>query len=575
MNEGLRWVLPKAEVDAADSLARELGVHPIAARVLIHRGYDNADLAKRFLADDLASLPDPSLMKGLDAAVDRICRALVNKEQMTLWGDYDVDGVSSTALLSTFLQAVGGKAATYIPHRLGEGYGLNSKAIERIAGDGTRLLITLDCGITSHAEVTRANELGLEVIVVDHHAVPETMPPALAVLNPLQPGCEYPTKFLCAAGVAFNLAIGIRRALRATGYFGARTEPNLKEYMDLVALATVADVVPLIGVNRLLVRHGLRELSKAKRPGVRALKYVCGLTGQDVTSGDVGFRLGPRINAAGRLDDAALGLKCLTAASYESALPLAQALDAANAERQAIEKQILEQALEQAEARIAYGAKGLVLHAEGWHPGVVGIVASRVVERYHRPTVMVGVWEGMGRGSARSIERFHLYDALKLCAGHLAKFGGHKHAAGLSVTPERLPGFVAAFEQVAGERLSEEDLVPRCKVDALVFPRELDIETVEALKVLAPFGAGNPEPVLATCGVVASPKVIQAKKEGMAGHLKLSLEANPALDVIGFQLAKRIGLTEGPIDLAFKAGIDEWQGNKRVSLKLKDLRSAA
>lgn len=576
MNGALRWVLPKSQTDAADAIVKELGIHPIAARVLVQRGYDTTDAAKGFLADDLASLPDPSRMKGLDAAVDRICRALARKEQVTLWGDYDVDGVSSTALLSTFLRAVGGNVATYIPHRLGEGYGLNSKAIERIAGDGTRLLVTLDCGITSHAEISLANQLGLEVIVVDHHAVPEVMPPALAVLNPLQPGCDYPTKFLCAAGVAFNLAIGVRRALRGNGFFSeARPEPNLKEYLDLVALATVADVVPLIGVNRLLVRHGLRELSKAKRPGVRALKYVCGLTGQDVTSGDVGFRLGPRINAAGRLDDAALGLKCLTATSYEAALPLARALDAANAERQGIEKQILEQALEQAEARVAYGAKGLVLHAEGWHPGVVGIVASRVVERFHRPTVVVGVWEGLGRGSARSIERFHLYEALKLCSGHLTKFGGHKHAAGLSVTPDRLPGFVAAFEQIASDRLSDEDLLPRCKVDAVVLPRELDLEAVEALKVLAPFGAGNPEPVLATCGVVASPKVVQAKKEGMQSHLKLQLEAAPLIDVIGFQLAGRIGLTEGPIDLAFKASVDEWNGNKRVSLKLKDLRTAA
>jgi single-stranded-DNA-specific exonuclease len=570
----LRWVLPKAAEDAADVLARELGVHPIAARILVQRGYDTAQTAQDFLNDDLAALPDPSLMKGLDKAVERLAEALERKELVTLWGDYDVDGVSSTALLSTFLRAVGGNVATYIPHRLGEGYGLNSKAIERIGGDGTRLLVTLDCGITSHAEIALANRLGLTCIVVDHHAVPETMPEALAVLNPLQPGCGYPTKGLCAAGVAFNLAIGLRRYLRQRGLFATRPEPNLREYMDLVALATVADVVPLVGANRILVRQGLKELSKAKRPGVRALKYVAGLAGESVTAGDVGFRLGPRINAAGRLDDAGLGLKCLTAASYESALPLARALDAANAERQQIEKDILHQALEQAEARIAYGAKGLVLHSEGWHPGVVGIVASRVVERYHRPTVMVGVWEGLGRGSARSIERFHLYDAIKACGEHLKKFGGHKHAAGLSVEPDKLPAFVAAFEQVAAERLTEEDLVPRCKVDALVSPKELDLEAVKALQVLAPFGAANPEPVLATCHVVATPKVVQAKKEGMQSHLKLSLEQNPSLDVIGFQLANRIGLTEGPVDLAFKAGVDEWNGNERVSLKLKDLRSA-
>jgi single-stranded-DNA-specific exonuclease len=572
----LRWVLPKAAEDAAGTLSRELGLHPVAARILVQRGYDTPEAAQGFLNDDLSALPDPSLMKGLDKAVERIALAIERKELMTLWGDYDVDGVSSTALLSTFLRAVGGNVATYIPHRLGEGYGLNAKAIERIGTDGsTRLLVTLDCGITSHAEIALANRLGLTCIVVDHHAVPETMPEALAVLNPLQPGCNYPTKGLCAAGVAFNLAIGLRRYLRQKGFFASRPEPNLREYMDLVALATVADVVPLVGANRVLVRQGLKELSKAKRPGVRALKYVAGLGGETVTAGDVGFRLGPRINAAGRLDDAGLGLKCLTAASYESALPLARALDAANAERQQIEKEILQSALEQAEARIAYGAKGLVLHSEGWHPGVVGIVASRVVERYHRPTVMVGVWEGLGRGSARSIERFHLYDAIKACAEHLKKFGGHKHAAGLSVEPDKLPAFVAAFERIAAERLTDDDLIPRCKVDALVSPKELDLEAVKALAQLAPFGAANPEPVLASCHVVATPKVVQAKKEGMLSHLKLQLESNPSLDVIGFQLANRIALTEGPIDLAFKAGIDEWNGNERVSLKLKDLRSAA
>lgn len=577
----LQWVLPVEARDEsakaeAERLAKELSVHPLTARVLVQRGYRTLDAASRFLSDDLKQLPDPSLMKGLQPAVDRLVRAVLQKEKITLWGDYDVDGVSSTALLTTFLTQVGGDVATYIPHRLGEGYGLNSKAIERIATDGTRLLVTLDCGITSHAEVTLANDRGLDVVVVDHHAVPEVMPPALAVLNPLQPGCEYPTKGLCAAGVAFNLCIGLRRTLREHGHFNdRRPEPNLKALMDLVALATVADVVPLTGVNRLLVKHGLQELTKGTRPGVKALKEVAGLHGLTITSGDVGFRLGPRINAAGRLDDASLGLQCLLSATYEKALPLARALDAANAERQLIEKQMLQSAIEQAQSRVDQGAKGLMLYADGWHPGVVGIVASRIVERFHRPTVVVGVMDGIGRGSARSIETFHLYDALKGCAEHLARFGGHKHAAGVTVALDKLEPFRRAFEAVAAERLGESDLIGRCKVDAFITPEELDFEAVEALEQLAPFGAGNPEPTLASRGLRTTPKLIANKKEGEPAHLKLKVARAPQLDVIGFGLGDRAALVEGPVDLAFKVSLDEWNGMTRVACKLKDVRAAA
>ncbi len=572
----MRWILPDAAEEVWSKLAAELNLHPLAARVLANRGHVQPEAAERFLSDKLADLPDPLLMKGMPAAVGRICLALREKQKITLWGDYDVDGVCSTTLLSLFLEELGAVVATYIPHRLEEGYGLNRAAVERIAGDGTRLLVTLDCGITSHAEIGVANQRGLEVVVVDHHHVPETMPPALAVLNPLQPGCDYPTKHLCAAGVAFNLCMGIRRQLRLDGFFGARKEPNLKSMLDLVALATVADVVPLTGANRILVRHGLAELTEARRVGVKALKEVAGLSpGTPVTSGQVGFRLGPRINAAGRLDDASVGMRLLKAKTLEEARPLARELDSANAERQAIEQDILNQAILQAEELTGAGARGLVLYADGWHPGVIGIVASRIVERFHRPTVMVGVRDGMGRGSARSIEVFHLLNALKECEGHLARLGGHKHAAGLSVLPERLPEFRAAFQALCGRQLAEEDLVARCRVDALVAPRELDEKAVLAVQRLAPFGSGNPEPVFASRRLVTSPRLLKNKREGGVDHLKLTLEAAPRLDVIGFSMADRVAHTEGVVDLAYQVGIDEWRGEQRVSLKLKDLRPAA
>ncbi|NRD47590.1 single-stranded-DNA-specific exonuclease RecJ [Corallococcus exiguus] len=571
----MRWLLPDVVEQEVGSLAGELSLHPLAARVLLHRGYRTPEAASAFLSDRLADLPDPFRMKGMGPAVERVLRAVRLKEKVTLYGDYDVDGVSSTSLMYLFLKELGATPSTYIPHRLDEGYGLNLGAVERIAQDGTRLLVTLDCGITSVAEIARAKELGLEVVVVDHHTVPPTLPPATAVLNPHQPGCEYPTKVLCAAGVAFNLCMGLRKRLRDDGFFATRKEPNLKALMDLVALATVADVVPLTGANRILVAHGLQELSQGRRPGIRALKEVAGLEPDaTVTAGQVGFRLGPRINAAGRLHDASLGLQLLCADSVETARSLAQVLDRANAERQGIESGILTHALAQAEEH--KDSRGLVLYDEGWHPGVIGIVASRVVERYHRPTVMVGVKDGVGKGSARSIEAFHLYDALTGCSDLLTRYGGHKHAAGLTIDAKQLPAFREAFAKIALQRLTPEDMIPRCRVDAVVNPRDLDATAVESLQKLGPFGQGNPEPVLVLRGQQARPRVLPAKS-GVpgAGHLKLALVDAPELDAIGFGMADRVSLVEGPVDLAFQAGFDTFRGQRKLSLRLKDVRQAA
>jgi single-stranded-DNA-specific exonuclease len=580
-----RWVFPadRAEVaqteldEAARVVATELSVHPVVAKVLVARGYRTPTDAKKFLTDSVAELPDPFLMKGLPQAVERLMRAILQQEAVTLYGDYDVDGVSSTALLTTFLRQVGLEVRTYIPHRLEEGYGLNRAAIERLASEGTKLLVTLDCGITSHAEIERANSLGVDVVVVDHHAVPEVMPPAVAVLNPLQPGCDYPTKWLCAGGVTFNLCMGLRKTLREKGFFagnGGRQEPNLKQLLDLVALATVADVVPLTGANRILVTHGLKELTAGRRPGVRALKDVAEVGGRDITASDVGFRLGPRINAAGRLDDASIGLQCLLSRDYESALPLARALDSANKERQQIERNMLQAAIEQAETAVARGAKGLVLSSPDWHPGVVGIVASRIVERFYRPTILIGVHDGMGKGSARSIEGFHLYDAVKSVSGVLTRFGGHKAAAGLSIDPARLQEFTDAFEGVAAQRLDDAALIPRCRIDAVVDPKELDEKAIASLEKLAPFGMGNPEPVLAFRGQMALPKVLENKKPGEPGHLKLTLESARYFDIIGFSMAGKVELTQKPVDIAFKAGIEEYMGIPRLKLKLTQLRAS-
>jgi single-stranded-DNA-specific exonuclease len=554
---------------AADRLARELGLHRLAARALAGRGLADPAAAERFLAARLDELPDPFSMKGMEAAVGRLVRAVEGGERVACYGDYDVDGVTSTALLAGFLAAAGADVRTYTPHRLVEGYGLNEGAVARLAAEGVRLIVTLDCGITSVAEVAAARRAGVDVVVVDHHTVPVELPAAAAILNPHQPGCGYPSKHLAAVGVTFHLALALRRRLRERGRFGpGRPEPNLKEALDLVALGTVADVVPLVEVNRVLVRWGLEELARGRRPGLRALKRVAGLAeGTPVSAGQVGFRLAPRINAAGRLDDAGRGVRMLLAADEASAGPLAEELDRENRARQEIERRMLEEALEDAAHRVREGARGLVLSRDGWHAGVVGIVAARVAERFHRPAVLVAVDGGVGKGSGRSIEGFHLYDALAACSAHLSRFGGHKHAAGVTVEAGALPAFRDAFERLAAERLGAEDLVPRTRIEGWVEGELLDERAARDLERLAPFGAGNPEPVF---GVRGRPE--RARVVGAGGaHLKLSLASR---DAIGFSLGDRLPLCAGPVEAAVSLGFDVWDGSRRLQLRVRDLRAS-
>jgi single-stranded-DNA-specific exonuclease len=540
--------------------------------VLTARGYGEPAAAESFLAARLQDLPDPFAMKGMEAAVGRIARALEAGERIACYGDYDVDGVTSTALLAGFLRAAGADVVTYTPHRLVEGYGLNSAAVAKLAGQGARLLVTLDCGITSVEEVRAAAGLGVDAIVVDHHTVPVELPAAAAILNPHQPGCAYPAKELAAVGVTFALAMALRRRLRERGRFGeGRPEPNLREALDLVALGTVADVVPLVGANRILVRWGLQELARSRRPGLRALKRVAGIAdGTPVSAGQVGFRLAPRINAAGRLDDAGRGVRLLLEDDPERARALAEDLDRENQARQEIERHMLDEAVVDAIARVREGARGLVLARDGWHPGVVGIVAARIAERFHRPTVLVGVGEdGTGKGSGRSVDGFHLYDALAACAAHLTRFGGHRHAAGVTVAREAVPRFRQAFEAYASARIADEDLVPRCRIDGWVDEADLTDRAAEDLARLGPFGAGHPEPVFALRGAAS-----RARTVGAGGaHLKLAL--GNGLDAIGFGLGERLGACSGPVEAAFSLGFDEWDGSRRLQLRLRDVRAAS
>jgi single-stranded-DNA-specific exonuclease len=554
----------------AGNLARETGLHPIAAGILINRGFTTVASIDRFLSAPLADLPDPFSMRGMPAAVERIAQALRGKEKITVYGDYDVDGVTSTSLLVSFLRSLRANVNYYVPHRLVEGYGLNPQAVDHIAGTGTRLIITVDCGVTAVSEVDRATRAGVDVVVVDHHKAPPELPRAVAMLNPHQPGCPFPAKELSAVGVTFHLLMALRKRLRDDGVFATMQEPNLRTYLDLVALGTIADVVPLVNANRILVTHGLRELARTQRKGLIALKNVVGIDdAAPMNAGQVGFRLGPRINAAGRLDNAATAVELMLTDDPAEATRLAMALDVANLERQQLERNITKEATEQAATR-ADRVRGLVLSSDGWHPGVVGIVASRIAERFTRPTVVIGMDGEGGKGSCRSIEKFNMYEGLGRCQEHLLRFGGHHHAAGVHVERRQLADFTRAFEAEAVRQLTPDDLVPFIRIDAEVHAKEATLELAEALMKLAPFGAGNPEPLLSAEVAGVEPRIL-VSKTGDADHLKFQLGST---DSIGFGMAEKGGLLRSRAQVAFTLAVDTWNGRVRAQAKVRAIDDA-
>ncbi len=566
------WEIRQPEDAAAEDLARALGLTPLIARLLLNRGVGDAAAGRRFLSPSLQDLHDPFRMCHMDRAVERVLTALRRGEQVAVWGDYDVDGITATSLLLLFLRRIGLRCSYHIPSRLEEGYGLNIPAIDDIAAAGNSLLITVDCGVSDVEPIAHAVERGLDVLVLDHHQVPETLPAAVGILNPHRPDCEFPTRDLAAVGVAFNLVMALRAELRRRDAFLDGEEPNLREVLDLVALGTVADIVPLLDENRIITRFGLEELSAGRRPGVAALKEVAGLFGGAVSSGQVAFRLAPRINAAGRLGSAAKGVELLTTRSYSTALKLARELDAINAKRQGIEQTIYRQAAEQAERQAGGGKPGvLVLASEQWHVGVVGIVASRLVEKFGCPVVLVSLDGEAGRGSARGIDGVHLYDAMVSCADHLLAYGGHRLAAGLSIERAAVDRFRDAFGRAIDQQRAGQLLRKTVHIDAAVQPGQWRDAEVATLDQLAPHGLGNPEPLFEGRGLEL--RSVRAVGRDEPYHLKaVCIDGERRLDVIGFRMADRIREIDGPMDLVYVPEFNTWEGQTNLQLRLIDLR---
>ncbi len=567
-----RWHIKTWDVQLAATLAQSLGVSPVIAGLLVSRGVTDTVKAQQFLAPAWEHLHDPHLMLGLDKAVTRIQRALRDGEKILVYGDYDVDGTTGTVVLRRALQMLGGVTGFYVPHRFTDGYGIKQNILEKAHRKKYGLVISVDCGIRAHEPLIWAQENGLDVIITDHHQPDkdEGAPPALAVLNPNQAGCPYPDKDLAGVGVAFKL---IHALFRARGW-----EHKVKGFLKIVALGTIADMTGLQGENRALVALGLADLPHSKNFGLRALMEVAGCgPGSEVTTMDVGFRLGPRINAAGRMDAARAVVELFEATDWTTARDLAEKLDARNRERQLMQAEIFAYAQAEfaATGGLATQTHVAVIAGEGWHRGVVGLAASKIVERIHRPCVVISLDEnGVGVGSARSIEAYHLLDGLTACADLFVTFGGHAHAAGVTIKRENIPELRRRLNEHAASMMSDNDLQPVINIDAELDAADATLALVSDLKKLEPYGMGHPRPVFATRNLrlIGAPLVMKER------HLKLRLNqatGGTPLEAVWWDGVNGLGeatlQAADRIELAYTPELNTWRGDTRLQLIVKDL----
>lgn len=552
-----------------DSFLRQFAnLDPILARVLYARRIDRPELIRAFMSGE-GDLGNPFQMAGMNEAVTRLRCALASRERIVVYGDFDADGISATALLVSALRLLGGRAEPYIPDRFTESYGLNKPALERLRRDGASLVVTVDCGIRSVEEAAQARAIGLDLVITDHHSVPEDLPPAIAVIDPKRPDCRYPFKALSGVGVAYRLADAL---FRVENRLVGRSEspPGHEQFLDLVALGTIADIVPLEGENRTLSRQGLERMRLSPRVGLRALMRIAGVDPEKVDSQAISFRLAPRINAAGRLEHARLAYDLLMSTSENEASSLSDELNQINQRRQ----ELLERQIEEARQLLGEETGRLVLIVDGpsFHEGIVGLVASRLTDEFYRPALVMRRGEETTRGSARSIEGFHITRALDACADLLTRHGGHARAAGFTLLTKDVPAFRERLESYCAEHLDEETLSRRLSVDAIVKLAEIGEETISALAAMEPFGEGNPEPCLATEGL----RVLASWAVGQDGrHLRMQVEEEGrSLPAIAFRqghLASEFS-RDDMVDLVYHPILNEWEGNTNIELVVEAIR---
>ena len=560
------WKILEPDIALQKKLVAECGISPIAAQLLINRNVTDASEADRFLQTDLSSLHDPFLFKDMDKAVKRIKKAVSKGEKIMIYGDYDVDGISAAALLQRVLRDLGGHIVSYIPDRLEEGYGLNKGAAKTAHRRKISLLITVDCGISGKEEVEYLSDLGITTIVTDHHEIFEQSFPskACAVINPLQKDCGYPFKSLSGVAIAYKLAEALTVG---SGY-------DIKQHLDLVALGTVQDMVPQLGENRILTKHGLIRINNSNKQGIRALVEASGLKKRTISAKEIGYMLGPRINAAGRVGSAKIALNLLTTDDKNEATELAEILDKENRNRQRIGDSVLRKAIGRVENEVNFkDEKIIVLDGDDWHPGVIGIVASRITERFNRPTIMISFDDNdEGKGSGRSIKSFHLFDALTECRTHLKDFGGHAAACGLKIARKDLNRFRSKLNKVASERLEAKDFIPSLSIDMEIPLRLLGDKLISELEALSPYGPGNPRPILSSRSLRLKGRPRRIRREGIKIWVT---DSNITYEAIGFGMDSMLDdiLESATIDVAYTPSINSWRGVNTLQLELIDVKA--
>ncbi len=563
----LKWVVEEAQNPAeVSALSAALNIPPVIAEILLRRGVRDVEGARRFFRPSLDQLYDPFLLQDMHAAVDRLRRAVLSDEHILIYGDYDVDGITAVSFLYMLLKELGAKVSFYIPDRQAEGYGLSLRGIREARDRNVGLIVTVDCGITGHQEIEEAAAAGIDVIVTDHHEPALTLPPAVAAVDPKRRDCAYPFKQLAGVGVAYKLAQGLLSRMGIDASI-------LEKYLELVAIGTAADIVPLIDENRVFVKFGVEALNNSENLGLKALLRASGLLGKEIGTGQIVFIIAPRINAVGRMGDAERAVRLLTTESAAEAEQIADVLERENLHRKNVDEEAFHEAVEQTERLLRErSAYSIVLHKEGWHTGVIGIVASRMVEKYYRPTILISTEEGVGKGSARSIPGFDLYEALKRCEDLFIGFGGHKYAAGLTIEESKIPHFRERFEKIAAEQLKPEHLVPELSIEAEIRLSLIDDRFVDLLKRFAPFGPQNMRPVFVSrkLQVVGTPCVVGKN------HLKFKVrQDNQVFDVIAFNMGDLIyrlvpGLAD--VDLAYVIEENVFMGTRTIQLRAKDIR---
>ena len=563
----IEWHISKEDKKLQSELSKGLNISPILAQLLINRETKEVPSARKFLKADLKDLRDPYIFQDMEKAVEKILRAINNNERILIYGDYDVDGLTSVALLFTILRKFTTNLYYYIPNRFQEGYGLNEEAIDILFKNNIKLIITVDCGINSISEIEKANNYSINVIVTDHHQPRKSLPSALAIINP-KCDTNYPFKELAGVGVSFKVAQALYSKLK-------KNQDDLWSLLDYVALGSIADSVPFIDENRILIKYGLRALNQTNKEGLKALIMESGVNYGNLGTKEVNFALAPRINAAGRLGDPKLALELLLTDSEYKAKYLSQKLSEINKRRREIGDNILKEARKFASIQVKEkDNKVLVLESENWNQGVIGIIASRLVDEFNRPAIIISKKNGIAKGSGRSIKGFHLYNVLESCQDILINFGGHELAAGITMESNKIPEFKLRINEISQNFIKEDDLSPELKIDTQISLSDINFGLIKDISVLEPFGIGNPQPVFCSYkNIISDWRLVGGKRE----HLKIKIKGeNRTLEGIGFKLSKigkQIFSENKVVDLAFNIELNKWNGTENLQLNIKDIKT--